>query len=102
MEEVFVEMGLVRRNLSEKDREALEREEQDAAALDSPAKDPENECVVCRVSHRTLVIMPCLHLATCHRCTVMIRRMNKCPVCRGPISETKRREETNESSIFIV
>lgn len=102
MEEALTEMGLLRRALSPEKRAALEQEEQDAASQDVPATEGEvtSRCVVCFDSQRALVLFPCHHLATCHRCTVMVRRVNKCPICRTQIDETKHRSEVNESDIY--
>lgn len=36
-------------------------------------------CSVCKCQQRTIVSMPCKHLATCKQCNV---KLTKCPICR--------------------
>ena len=39
-------------------------------------------CVVCRACSRSVVLIPCGHLALCHSC---YERLEQCPICRAVI-----------------
>ena len=44
------------------------------------------DCIVCLISMRDTLILPCKHLACCQSC---FPRLNDCPICRGAIIEHK-------------
>lgn len=57
--------------------------------------DEESLCVVCITNGKDTAVMPCRHLCLCKECAEELRRQtNKCPICRGPISQliTKKRQ----------
>ena len=47
------------------------------------------DCVVCLENARSVVILPCFHVALCSACALSLKqsRGTKCPVCRGNILE---------------
>lgn len=91
LEDVLREMNLLRTELAcdEAQAEALAEEEMKAAELDVDAADKPHECVCCLTKQRSVVLLPCKHFVTCHRCTVLVRRNGKCPVCRQRIEDTR-------------
>eukprot|EP00930_Biecheleria_cincta_P003792 TRINITY_DN104705_c0_g1_i1.p1 TRINITY_DN104705_c0_g1~~TRINITY_DN104705_c0_g1_i1.p1 ORF type:complete len:267 (-),score=42.85 TRINITY_DN104705_c0_g1_i1:60-839(-) len=100
IETIVGELGRARDGLSEEEKREVERQEEEAAKLDCEAGAEESKCVVCLESRSGIVLLPCYHLATCHRCTVMVRRLGKCPVCREPIAEVKGAEEVEPDKVF--
>ena len=42
----------------------------------------ESACVVCMCAARSVVLIPCGHLAVCHSC---YSRLQQCPICRSVI-----------------
>ena len=41
------------------------------------------ECVICLVTPRNTIVMPCRHMCVCTECAGMLQqRTNKCPICR--------------------
>lgn len=96
VEETFRQLRDMRDNLSEEELQRLEQEEEEAAAKDEATEDADLRCVVCLESKRAIVYSPCQHLATCHRCTVMIRRSSICPLCRKPIEDFLLESELKE------
>merc|ERR1719198_2079428 len=83
------ELGHLRAELSEEEAAAIAEEERAAAVLDTDALDDSNRCVVCLTKQRAILLLPCRHLATCHGCTVLVRRSGKCPLCRQRIDNVK-------------
>ena len=53
-----------------------ERERRLRSAVD------ELSCVACRAEPRTVVLLPCAHLALCGVCSRKLPK-NECPVCRA-------------------
>jgi hypothetical protein len=45
-------------------------------------------CIVCLTNKRSVLFLPCAHLACCNTCNSQIE--STCPVCRGDISEYKQ------------
>merc|ERR1712232_1391815 len=86
----------MRRELSVEERCAIEEEEQEAALNDVVATEDASRCVACLDHQCAVVLLPCRHLATCHRCTVMIRRLGKCPMCREQISDIQNASQIRE------
>lgn len=84
MERLFEAM---RGQHSPRELEELATLEQEASAKDVVAADSSSCCAVCLEMRRVGVLMPCRHLATCHRCTVRVRRLGKCPICRARIED---------------
>ncbi|KAF6264578.1 hypothetical protein COO60DRAFT_1266813 [Scenedesmus sp. NREL 46B-D3] len=46
-------------------------------------------CVVCMDAPRSVLLLPCKHLALCEACSVQLQgsAANCCPVCRVPVSQ---------------
>merc|ERR1719491_84298 len=69
-------------------------ESQDIYGLDrvtDPYSGEDNLCVICMTMPRDTALCPCRHLCMCSMCTQqLLKRSNKCPVCRHYISETIR------------
>lgn len=69
-------------------------ESQDIYGLDrttDPYSGEDNLCVICMTMPRDTALCPCRHLCMCSSCTAqLLKRSNKCPVCRHYISETIR------------
>jgi hypothetical protein len=42
------------------------------------------QCVVCLDAPRTTVLTPCGHVATCKKCSLLLKASG-CPICRRPI-----------------
>jgi len=59
---------------------------QAAAAAPPAALSSSSECVVCMSAPRDCVIS-CAHLALCFSCA---RKLDKCPLCRTPITQIKK------------
>ncbi|XP_019163101.1 PREDICTED: putative E3 ubiquitin-protein ligase RF4 [Ipomoea nil] len=55
-------------------------------------KRHEKECVMCLSVDRTVVLLPCAHLAFCEECSELHERlgMNDCPTCRTLIMQRIR------------
>jgi hypothetical protein len=43
----------------------------------------ESECIVCMDAPRSVLLLPCKHLALCSHC--WLQNMKECPCCRGLI-----------------
>merc|ERR1711924_467409 len=87
------ELGLLRATLNIVDRKALLEEERLASELDVDADDKDQQCAICFTKQVAVLLLPCRHFVTCHRCTVMVRRMGKCPLCRQPIEDVKAAQD---------
>merc|ERR1712160_119844 len=74
--QILRELEAKRQDFTEEEKRQIEQEEREAALKDCPAPEGEDacRCVVCLDSRRACALMPCRHLATCHKCTVMIAR----------------------------
>jgi len=77
-------------------------ESQDIYGLDrttDPYSGEDNLCVICMTMPRDTALCPCRHLCMCSGCTAqLLKRTNKCPVCRHYISETIRISRTQPDS----
>lgn len=59
----------------------------EAASSSDDASHSTVDCVVCLSSPKDTLVVPCRHLCMCHECArTLMRRTNKCPMCRLPIS----------------
>jgi hypothetical protein len=56
----------------------------DVYGLDEPESP---ECVVCLTNPKDTTLLPCRHFVTCAEC---LDRLEKCPLCRGPIKSYLR------------
>merc|ERR1712107_135436 len=82
-------LSQTRDNLTPAEQADLRVEEEEAGKLDVDADDNDDRrCVVCLQKQRAKFFLPCRHMVTCHRCTVIVRR-TRCPVCRQQIDEVK-------------
>ena len=74
-------------------------ESQDIYGLDrqtDPYSKEENLCVICMTMPRDTALCPCRHLCMCSSCaTQLLKRSNKCPVCRAYVSETIKISRNN-------
>jgi len=77
-------------------------ESQDIYGLDrttDPYSGEDNLCVICMTMPRDTALCPCRHLCMCSMCTAqLLKRSNKCPVCRHYISETIRISRTQPAA----
>jgi len=78
-------------------------ESHDIYGLDRPT-DPyskeENLCVICMTMPRDTALSPCRHLCMCSLCAgQLLKRSNKCPVCRAYVSETLHISRTQKQSL---
>ena len=44
------------------------------------------QCVICKSNDRTILFLPCKHCVCCRECSISLYT-NKCPTCRGDITE---------------
>merc|ERR1712129_412304 len=102
LRELLEQIGLARSGLSAQEATALAEEENVAAELDIDSVDDLQRCVVCFSKQRAILLLPCRHLATCHKCTVLLRRMGKCPLCRQQIDDVKSASELAADDTFYV
>jgi len=57
-------------------------------AAATSADDIGKDCVVCLSKPKTILVLPCRHLAFCKDCvTTYLSKANVCPLCRVPIKE---------------
>lgn len=54
------------------------------APAPTPLSSATMACVACMEFAKTTVLMPCRHLCLCSKCG---HRVDKCPICRSPITE---------------
>lgn len=45
-------------------------------------------CVVCRAKKRSMIMLPCAHLATCKHC--VDASMQQCPICQQAVVRTQQ------------
>lgn len=45
-------------------------------------------CIICFENLKSIVFIPCLHLAVCAKCSNKLKPSLKCPICRQSIYET--------------
>lgn len=45
-------------------------------------------CSICRDNNRTIIYLPCKHLATCYDCDHKIKKDLKCPICRSIVEDS--------------
>lgn len=83
----------MRQDLDPAEKAALEEEELRAGENDVETLDESLRCVVCLSMKRAIQLLPCRHFATCHKCTVIVRRMGRCPLCREGIDDVKEAHE---------
>lgn len=102
LQELLQQLGLARAELNVQEAAALAEEENIAAELDIDCVDDLQRCVVCLSKQRAVLLLPCRHLATCHKCTVLLRRMGKCPLCRQQIDDVKIASELTAEDTFYV
>jgi hypothetical protein len=62
---------------------------------DEPARNTEEECVICTERRRIAVLVPCGHMHTCLTCAHRLQDSDlstdrRCPVCREPIDTVVR------------
>lgn len=49
-------------------------------------------CLICMDNKRTHVIVPCMHLVCCSKCSNDIfNKLNECPICRGKFDSTPKK-----------
>merc|ERR1711862_850067 len=101
LQHILEQMGVVRRDMTPEEMEALAEEERAAAEKDVDAVGDASACVCCLTKQRAIVLQPCRHLVTCHKCTVLLRRMGKCPLCRERIADVKVASNmSSEETVF--
>ena len=44
-------------------------------------------CAVCLENKRSVLLMPCRHMATCFACVTKLRKSKKCPICKQPFDK---------------
>jgi C3HC4-type zinc finger (RING finger) protein len=49
-----------------------------------------DECIVCLVSPKKFILVPCGHYSLCDEC---VRALNKCPLCRASIASKITKEQ---------
>jgi len=102
LEGVLQHLGLLRTQLTAEQAMELAEEERCAGDKDVDAVGDTSRCVICLNMERAIVLLPCRHLATCHRCTVLLRRMGKCPVCRQTIDDIQSASEVASGDTIFV
>jgi hypothetical protein len=50
----------------------------------------EEDCAICMVNEKCIIIIPCGHYYTCAECT---KKINKCPICRRGFTKTITKSE---------
>ena len=49
--------------------------------------ESQRDCIVCLMSPKDTVVLPCRHMCLCSPCSQVVRmQSNKCPICRTKIS----------------
>jgi hypothetical protein len=89
IDEMFQALGLMRSELSQAQVAQLAEEEAAAGEKDVDSVDDSHRCIICLNKQRAIVLQPCSHWTTCHKCTVLLRRVGKCPICRQRIEDVK-------------
>ena len=59
----------------------------DGQANDDAAEYELEECVVCMVNKKTVLLLPCKHVSVCKQCSW---KLTECPSCRKPIEDRVR------------
>jgi hypothetical protein len=59
-------------------------------------EDDDPTCVICMDNEKSIILMGCGHYVMCEYCTnIIIKKTNKCPICRTNIFEIVKRSEIN-------
>jgi len=94
----------LREELSQEEKAELEEEEREAAMKDQEAADDSERCGICMVNKRVVVLLPCKHHISCHRCSVLLYRRGRChgtcPICRQQIEDMELAGKLNAGDYF--
>lgn len=99
MQRTLEELETLRNGMSDEERKELEAEQAKAGERDTEASSDAERCAVCLTSQKTVVLLPCRHCSTCFRCTVGVRRVGACPICRADIAETKEVADLKDGDV---
>mmetsp|Transcript_4723 Transcript_4723/g.17862 ORF Transcript_4723/g.17862 Transcript_4723/m.17862 type:complete len:253 (-) Transcript_4723:259-1017(-) len=102
LEGVMQHLGQLRTQLTAEQAAEVAEEERSAGDRDIDAVNDQSRCVICLNMERAIVLLPCRHLATCHRCTVLLRRVGKCPMCRRTIDDIQSASEVPSGDMVFL